>query len=101
MPNHYPEIDSNVLKQAQACGLPVVATSIGSANEFITHERTGLLTKTKPHDMFWWHKEFSLLTAQLATDDGLFKRLSEKAPVGVPGWDEIGEQWCRFLGGRG
>ena len=93
MPNHYPEICSNILLQAQACGTPVVATDIGSANEYITNYETGLLTQTKPHDMFWWHKDYAQLTLKIATDNMLYDAIHAKAPGKVYDWKEIGEKW--------
>lgn len=98
MPNHYPEICSNTMLQAMACGTPVVSTSIGSAGEFIDNFETGLLTKTKPHDMFWWHKDFAELTLKAATDDLLYDTIHRKAPGTVWSWDEIGEKWNGLIG---
>jgi len=98
MPNHYPEICSNVLLQARACGLPVIASDIGSADEFIEHGLNGLLTKTKPHDMYWWHKDFAELTVRLSGDPILHDRLSFNSPKGVFSWEEIGDKWYNLIG---
>ena len=96
MPNHYPEICSNTLLQARACGLPVIGTGIGSAEEFLWEVQT---TGTKPHDMYWWWKEFATLTAKLMTSDSWFTELSELAPKGVMSWDQVGEKWDEMLRG--
>lgn len=99
MPNHYPEICSNILLQAQACGTPVVATSIGSAEEYIINGFTGLLTKTKPHDMFWWWKDYASQVARIAVDDNLYDLAHRLAPQHVPSWDDIGEKWFQLVTG--
>lgn len=98
MPNHYPEICSNILLQAQASGTVVVSSAIGSAHEFILHRDTGLLTRTKPHDLFWWWKDFAEQTVLAATDDGLYARIHARAGQDVMGWHEVGEKWEKLLG---
>lgn len=97
MPNTYPEICSNTLLQAQACGLPVVASNIGSASEFIDHGFSGLLTKTYPHDIFWWWKDFAQEAARLYVDVPLHDRLSANAGREVKGWQDIGAEWNALL----
>lgn len=99
MPNHYPEICSNTMLQAQASGAPVVSSAIGSAPELIWHGDTGLLTHTKPHDMFWWWKDFAEQTAKIATDDKLYERIHAKSGAGILGWHEVGEKWHKLLAG--
>lgn len=97
MPNHYPEICSNLLLQARACGLPVVGVPIGSCREFLADGVEGLLTKTAPHDMYWWWRDFAAQAVRLMTEDSLFDTISEATPMGVHTWDEIGEQWYDLL----
>ena len=97
MPNSYPEICSNVLLQAQACGLPVIATNLGSADEFIEHDYSGLLTTTAPHDHFWWWKEFVSLSVRLYLNEEQHKQISRHAPLGVSTWDYIGGRWNEML----
>ena len=97
MPNSYPEICSNVLLQAQACGLPVVARSIGSVPEFIEHRYSGLLTETKPHDMFWWHKDFAEQCVTLIEDKGLAERISINCDEGVRDWDYVSGLWAGLV----
>lgn len=97
MPNHYPEISSNILLQAQACGLPVIATDIGSASEYIDHGNTGLLTRRTPADLYWWWLDFTKQIGALYFDDVLRARIERKSPIGVPGWDEIGDKWEALL----
>lgn len=97
MPNHYPEICSNVLLQAQACGLPVVASNIGSVSEFITHRKTGMLTKYMPHDMFLWWKDYAEQAVITASDKDLHRRMSEAAPSGVLNWETVAGKWASML----
>jgi glycosyltransferase involved in cell wall biosynthesis len=97
MPNHYPEICSNVLLQAQACGLPVVASNIGSVSEFIKAGETGLLTHTFPHDMFLWWKDFAELAVKLRANEAFHTHLSMNSPCAVRSWDEIGALWTELL----
>jgi glycosyltransferase involved in cell wall biosynthesis len=97
MPNSYPEICSNVLLQAQACGLPVIASNIGSASEFIEHDYSGLLTTTTPSDIFWWWKEFTSLSVRLYLDEEQHKRISRHSHLNVATWREISRQWNDFL----
>ncbi len=96
MPNDYPEMCSNLILQARACGLPIVSSRVGGGKEWIEHEETGLLTKYFPHDKFlWWH-DYAQNVMRLATDKELHKMISSNAPVGVPTWEEVGKQWYEF-----
>lgn len=98
MPNSYPEICSNLLLQARACGLPIVSSGIGANHEFIEHEQTGLLTiKWQPHDIHSWSVEFARQACILQRHKDLHKHISEKTPVGVPTWRDIGEKWDALL----
>ncbi len=92
MPNHYPEICSNLILQAQACGCPVVTTPIGSALEFVEHGKTGLLTMTYPHDMNWFYKDYAVNVINLMQDDELFNAISN-SDNNVSSWEEIGDKW--------
>ncbi len=98
MPNSYPEICSNLLLQAQACGCPVVTSDIGSAPEFIENGVTGLYTTHyKPHDLFSWVVEYTNLVLDVAGSDALFSTISQNAPKGVKTWEQIGEIWNEEL----
>ena len=99
MPNSYPEICSNLTLQAQACGLPVVSSGIGSAPEFIKHKETGIITDFYPHDLWLWMKKYVEATVKLFKDEDLHKHISEQAPRDVKSWEEIGEEWNEFLKG--
>lgn len=93
MPNDYPEICSNLLLQAQACGCPVIGVPIGSTTEFIEHGETGLLTKTYPHDLFWWWKDYCTLAANLMINDDLCDNISKKSAKNTTSWNYIGLRW--------
>lgn len=98
MPNSYPEICSNLLLQARACGLPVVTSQIGANPEFIEDGQQGLVTfKYYPHDIHSWIVEFAKAACQLQQDEELHKVLSLEAPKGVPTWDSIGEKWNELI----
>lgn len=97
MPNSYPEICSNILLQAQSCGLPVVASNIGSVSEFIENDGTGVLTERYPHDLFLWIKKYAEATIKLMKDDERHKVISDNAPKGVKSWEEVGEAWSEKL----
>ncbi len=96
MPNSYPEICSNLLLQARACGLPVVSSNIGANAEFL--DKGGLLTtKWHPHDFHSWMTEFARQTCRIQQDKELHKKLSEEAPIGVQSWEGIGELWDKTI----
>ena len=98
MPNSYPEICSNLLLQARACGLPVVSSQIGANPEFLTNDLNGLITsKWGPHDIHSWIVEFARKTCKLQQDKLLHQYLSKNAPDGVPTWRDIGEKWNELL----
>lgn len=97
MPNSYPEICSNLLLQAQACGLPVVTSPIGSAAEFISHRNTGLLTKAYPHDLYFWWADFCRQVMELTIDGSLHKKISDQSSASVRSWEFIGEMWHKYI----
>lgn len=97
MPNSYPEICSNLLLQAQSCGLPVVASNIGSVGEFIENGKTGVLSECYPHDMWLWIKLYVEAVMKLLKDDVKHKHISEMSPHGAQDWKEIGELWFECI----
>jgi glycosyltransferase involved in cell wall biosynthesis len=97
MPNNYPEICSNLLLQAQACGLPVVTSNIGSVSEFIKNGQTGIISKYAPHDLSLWIKKYAEEVLKLFKDEDKHKQISIQAPNKVLNWDEIGEMWHEKL----
>lgn len=99
MPNHYPEICSNLILQAQACGTPVITSGIGSASEFITNGLTGYVTRRRPDDMYWWWKEFADLAVKVSHYDSVYEKIHANAPSTVKTWDQIGEMWLTMVRG--
>ena len=99
MPYKIPETCCNLLLQARACGLPVVSSNIGANREWITHERTGLLTQWPPHDYFNWLKDAATQAIRLYADKDLHARISEQGMMDVPTWQLIGYKWEKMLEG--
>ena len=98
MPNSYPEICSNLLLQARASGLPVVASNIGANPEFLEHGKTGLLTLDfHPHDIHCWSVEFAGLACKLAVNKELHREISSNTIEGVPTWKDVGAKWNELL----
>lgn len=98
MPNSYPEICSNLLLQARACGCPVVASGIGANSEFIEHRKTGMLTsKWQPHDLHSWTIEFTRQACILQQDKELHKAISESTTKDILTWDQVGEKWNELI----
>ncbi len=96
MPNTYPEICSNLLIQARACGLPVVASHIGANKEFLN--QGGLLTSQwNPHDIHSWVVEYTRQVCNLQTDKVLHQKLSLEAPLDVKTWEDIGYAWHELI----
>jgi len=94
MPNSYPEICSNLLLQARACGLPVVASGIGSIPEFNARELT---THLKPHDMFWWWKELMEKCFHAYQYPALHNKISREGVAQTVSWDTICSTWNKLL----
>jgi len=99
-PNSYPEICSNLILQAKACGLPVVASPTGSNAELIKHRESGMLTKWLPHDKFMWWADFARQTMEVATDKELHRHISETAAKNPPTWESIGAMWEKYLNAK-
>lgn len=94
MPNSYPEICSNLLLQARACGLPVVATGIGSIGEFNARELT---TRLKPHDGDWWWKELLEKCYYAHQYEAMHNKVSREGVAATTSWDKICSTWNKLL----
>ena len=97
MPNSYPEICSNLILQAQACGLPVITSGIGSAPEFVKNDETGVVTDFYPHDLWLWIKSYAEATVKLFKDEERHRRISELAPRDVLSWEQVADKWDECL----
>ena len=97
MPNSYPEICSNLLLQARACGLPVVSSNIGSAGEFLVNYETGMLTKYAPHDLSLWIKNYAETVVKLCGEYDLHKHISEETQKDIKSWGDVGDEWHEEL----
>jgi glycosyltransferase involved in cell wall biosynthesis len=100
MPNSYPEICSNLLLQARASGLPVIATPTGSIPEFLTDGVNGFITESTPLDLYFWWKEFAKLAVSLSQNTEWQQHLSENGPKGVLSWEDVGDMWDKLILGR-
>jgi glycosyltransferase involved in cell wall biosynthesis len=72
LPSYANEGVPQSIMQAMSCGLPVVSTPVGSIEEAVTHEKTGLLVPPK---------DFALLRealARLVGDPALRRRLGDQ-----------------------
>lgn len=97
MPNDYPEMCSNLILQARACGLPVVTSPIGGATEWIEDKKTGILTEWLPHDKFMWWADFAKKVMGLIVDRDFHQQISSATPNGIPTWENIANQWFDYL----
>ena len=56
----YSEGTPNVVKEAMACGVPVIATNISGIPELIKHRETGLLFEPGDTDTLTKHMRFAI-----------------------------------------
>lgn len=97
MPSHYPEMCSNIMLQALACGLPVITSPIGSAPEYIEDGHNGRITQTTSSDWYWWWKQYANACAETYIDEESHKYMSENAPKGIYSWENVGQKWNAML----
>ncbi len=69
------EAFGNVLVEAMACGLPVIATASGSVPELVTDRETGLLVSTGPREI----EELTNAVQGLMSDRQVYGNMSEAA----------------------
>ena len=99
IPSDYPEICSNIILQALACGTPVITTgNLGSAGEWIRHRKNGMLTKWYPHDYMAYTLNVVRDAVSVLENEGSHKKLIKNAAnTQIYSWDEIGAKWERLL----
>ena len=99
LPTDYPEICSNIVLQALACGCPVVTTgNLGSVGEWIKHGKNGILTQWQPVDYMVYQAELIRLITRLMDQPGKLKRMQRNAAgTRLFSWNEIGTKWNKLL----
>jgi glycosyltransferase involved in cell wall biosynthesis len=99
LPTDYPEICSNIVLQALACGVPVVTTgNLGSACEVLKHGKNGMLTEFQPHDYMIYQLEMIRNAVTVLEDSKLHNLLIRNAAdTKIYSWDQIGAQWNKML----
>jgi glycosyltransferase involved in cell wall biosynthesis len=100
LPSGYPEICSNVVLQALACGTPVITTgNLGATPEWVRDGKNGALTQYQPHDYMVHTVEIVRNAVRVLEDECLHERLIKGASkTSVMSWTEIGAKWARLLG---
>jgi glycosyltransferase involved in cell wall biosynthesis len=73
LPSYANEGVPQAIMQAQACGIPVISTDVGSITELIAHNETGMLVTPKDID------SLGAAIVRLAGDEVLRRRLAEAA----------------------
>lgn len=99
MPTDYPEICSNTVLQALACGCPVITTGrLGATAEWIQNGKNGLLTEYQKHDYQIFDLETTRLMAQVAAGGKPWQDLCRgAAKTPVWSWDNVAREWEGIL----
>ena len=99
LPTSYPEICSNTVLQAIACGTPIVTTgSLGATNEWVKHKKTGMLTMWQPQDyMIYWLEIIRYAKEILSNRKQHEKMMLKAAKTRILSWEENGEFWKRLI----
>lgn len=99
LPSGYPEICSNVVLQALACGTPIITTgNLGATPEWVRDGVNGALTQFQPHDYMIHTVEIVRPAVTILECEPLHQRLIRGAlKTKVHTWQEIGRQWMRLL----
>lgn len=101
LPTGYPEICSNAVLQALACGVPIVTADIGSVGEWVRSGKNGYLTQSRLHDYFVYLVEIARAVVNIISDKETHKKLIRGAAAtgGIYSWEQIGAKWDRMLKG--
>lgn len=99
LPSDYPEICSNIVLQALACGVPIITTGkLGSAHEWVCHGVNGFLTEFQPVDYMVYQLEMIRHAVTLLENQSLHARMiRDAARTPIYSWEEIGSKWERML----
>lgn len=99
LPTSYPEICSNTVLQALACGTPIVTTgSLGATNEWVSHKKSGMLTVWQPHDyMIYWLEIIRYAKEILNNPEKHKKMMHRAAKTRILSWEENGECWKTLI----
>lgn len=99
LPTGYPEICSNAVLQSLASGTPIVTTgNLGSAGEWIKHNKSGFLTKTHLEDYTVHLMEIMRGAVGILNDKNKHQKMIKYAErTKVYTWDEIGTAWASML----
>jgi glycosyltransferase involved in cell wall biosynthesis len=100
LPTDYPEICSNVVLQALACGTPVFTTGgLGATPEWVRHGRNGMLTEWYPHDGAVHQMNFGRNLVRVAKDRMFHVELVKGATKtrGILPWQKVCDRWERAL----
>lgn len=83
-----------LVAEASACGVPVVATNVGSHPERIEHGKTGILTGTKPEDI-------ADGIIKVLSDDKLASKLGRKAAEHYKNlnWKNVAKKYIKLYEG--
>lgn len=99
LPTDYPEICSNTVLQALACGLPIITTgNLGATPEWVRDDFNGLLTKYQKHDYQVFDLEIARHMATVTGGGEKWKRLCDgAAKTPVWSWDRVADAWEGLL----
>lgn len=99
LPSDYPEICSNVVLQALACGLPIITTGrMGATVEWVKDGVNGRLTQFDKRDYQIYDLEIARHMLDLAKKPAEWASLCYGAEdTDVPSWEDIGRKWERLI----
>jgi glycosyltransferase involved in cell wall biosynthesis len=99
LPTGYPEICSNIVLQALACGVPIITTGgLGATPEWVRHAKNGMLTKYRPEDYMVYTMEIVRHASRVLNDARMHLRLIQSATrTKVWSWAEVGDAWDLYL----
>jgi glycosyltransferase involved in cell wall biosynthesis len=100
LPTMYPEICSNAVLQSLACGTPIFTTGgLGSALEWISHGKNGMLTKYMPHDYMVYQVEMVRNLIDVLSNPRAHRKMMANAAQtkGIITWKQVVKLWSEML----